>query len=315
MSKVFISYSHNDRKWEQRVVKHLGVLEQEKKLSVWDDRKISGGDDWLPEIEKAIQECEVALLLISADFLNSGFILGQEVPRLLKRRASEGLRVIPIILWPCPWTQVTWLHGIQARPTDGKPLSSLTRPKAETALSALAEEVLQISVSITPLSVHQEAISNSLTLVPALDVSSGLNKEIINDMKVISKIFQEITSLRELDYFIDQALYPYLIHSVLAQHDYLERYINSSFYHVFDDKLRDLIHNFYISWSEACQYWQAFTPTNVPDKLRPNTWLDLARTEDVATAIQKVPEAAKVMHRSLQELLRYVRNTFRQLDL
>ena len=136
MGKVFISYSHADEKWKDRVVNQLGVLEKEKKLTVWNDRQISGGDEWLPKINRAIQECDVAILLISADFLNSGFILGQEVPKPLERRAKEGIRIIPVILWPCSWTHVAWLRGIQARPEDGKPLSSFSKAKAEAALSA-----------------------------------------------------------------------------------------------------------------------------------------------------------------------------------
>ena len=131
----------------------------------------------------------------------------------------------------------------------------------------------------------------------------------------IKRIFTEITTLNKLDYFIEQALYPYLINSVLEDHEVFEIYIQSSYYHIYDDNLRKLIDSFYISWSEVCQYYPAFAPTNVPDKLRPNTWLDIARTDDVEMAIRKVPEAANKMHQSLQELLRYIRNTFRDIDL
>ena len=41
----------------------------EEGLETWDGRRIDGGDDWLPEIEGAIAQCDVALLLISANFL------------------------------------------------------------------------------------------------------------------------------------------------------------------------------------------------------------------------------------------------------
>ena len=37
---VFISYSHKDEKWKNRLVTHLGVLEKEGLLDLWDDRKI-----------------------------------------------------------------------------------------------------------------------------------------------------------------------------------------------------------------------------------------------------------------------------------
>jgi len=99
---VFISYSHKDEAWKDRLVKQLGVLQAEGVLEVWDDRRIEAGEDWQPEIERAIEHAAVAILLVSADFLTSKFILGVEVPRLLERRQKEGVRVIPLIVWPCP---------------------------------------------------------------------------------------------------------------------------------------------------------------------------------------------------------------------
>jgi len=144
MSKVFISYSHKDEVWKDRVASQLGVLAQEGRLDVWEDRRIDAGDDWFPEIETAIQTCHVALLLISADFLNSKFILNEEVARFLERRIKDGVRVIPLIVRPCLWQQVSWLKGIQARPKDGKPLTSMSENAAEEALAALAEELLEL---------------------------------------------------------------------------------------------------------------------------------------------------------------------------
>ena len=51
--RIFISYSHDDEKWKDLLVKQLGVLEAEDQLEVWDDRRIETGADWLPEIERA----------------------------------------------------------------------------------------------------------------------------------------------------------------------------------------------------------------------------------------------------------------------
>ena len=146
MRKIFISYSHKDERWKNEIVKQLRVLEVEQKLSVWDDRKITGGGDWYSEIEQEINTCDVALLLISADFLISDFIRGHEVPKLLDRRRSEGLRLIPIIIWECSWKSVSWLKDIEARPIDGKAISSLTKPKQVSALVDLAQELLQQSL-------------------------------------------------------------------------------------------------------------------------------------------------------------------------
>jgi TIR domain/NACHT domain len=144
MSKpaVFLSYSHQDEAWKDRLVKHLTVLEREGLLAVWHDRRIGAGAEWYPEIQTAIERADVALLLVSADFLNSPFIQGEEIPPLLKRRQENGLPVIPVIVKDCPWRHVPWLAGLNARPADGKSLEALPTKRLNGALSKIAEEVL-----------------------------------------------------------------------------------------------------------------------------------------------------------------------------
>lgn len=141
MAKVFISYSHKDEAWKERLHTQLKVLQMEKLLTVWEDRQIQVGDDWYPEIENALNEAEIAILLITADFLTSNFIVGEEVPRLLERREQEGIRVIPLILKPCPWRKVRWLNALQGASKDNVELSGLDEHKQDLALSQLAEKV------------------------------------------------------------------------------------------------------------------------------------------------------------------------------
>lgn len=141
MTKVFISYSHKDEAWKDHLKTHLAVLEHQNLLSVWDDRQIAAGDDWYPEIEQAIESAQIAILLISADFLSSKFILGKEIPPLLERRREKGLRVIPLILKPCSWRAIPWLTKIQGRPVDNKPLSGFDEHNRDQHLSELALEI------------------------------------------------------------------------------------------------------------------------------------------------------------------------------
>jgi hypothetical protein len=84
------------------------------------------------------------VLLISADFLISDFIRGTEVPRLLQRRAQDGLRIIPLIVRPCAWRRVSWLAEIQGRPTDGRPLAEGSPVQIEKDLADLAEEIADL---------------------------------------------------------------------------------------------------------------------------------------------------------------------------
>ena len=142
--KVFVSYSHCDDVWKHRVVRHLQALELEGKFEVWEDLKIEAGTDWLPAITNAIDRASVAVLLVSVDFLVSRFILGEEVPRLLKRRSENGLRIIPLVVKPCAWQRVGWLSALQARPRNGTPLLSMGDADAEAALSNFAAEIYDL---------------------------------------------------------------------------------------------------------------------------------------------------------------------------
>ncbi len=139
--KIFISYSRKDVAWKDRVLEQLRVLEFAGELIVWDDERINAGNEWLKDIETAMSSAEVAVLLISADFLTSSFIRRSEIPRLLDRRQTEGLRVIPIFVRPCAWSAIEWLASLQGRPRSGRTLSELRRHQVEKELAGLALEI------------------------------------------------------------------------------------------------------------------------------------------------------------------------------
>ena len=141
---VFISYSHKDEDWKDLLVSHLGVLQHEGLLDLWDDRRIGGGEGWYEEIQGAMTKASVAILLISANFLTSKFILEEEVTRLMERREKEGMRIFPIIAKPCAWKQVKWLSRMNLRPKDGKALSGGNEHQIDTDLAAIANEVADI---------------------------------------------------------------------------------------------------------------------------------------------------------------------------
>jgi hypothetical protein len=142
--QIFISYSHIDEAWKDRLVGHLGVLESVGALEVWHDQRIQVGSNWRQEIERALEFARVAILLISKDFLTSPFILQSEVPKLLERRRSQGLKVIPLFVRPCAWQAIPWLSEIQGRPKNGNPLSTRGKHQVESHLAALAMEIYEI---------------------------------------------------------------------------------------------------------------------------------------------------------------------------
>ncbi|MCJ7600701.1 MAG: toll/interleukin-1 receptor domain-containing protein, partial [Desulfobulbaceae bacterium] len=122
---VFISYSHLDEEWKEKLLPHLKAFEQQGDLLLWHDRKIDIGADWYPEIREAVERARVAVCIITANFLASDFITKEEVPALLKRRETEDLAILPLLVSPCPWQRIRWLKGIQMFPLDGNCLAAI----------------------------------------------------------------------------------------------------------------------------------------------------------------------------------------------
>jgi hypothetical protein len=77
---VFVSYSHQDEVWKNRLRPHLGVLEQVGDVTIWDDRDIGAGAGWYDEIREVMERAAVAVCLISADYLASDFVTKEEIP-------------------------------------------------------------------------------------------------------------------------------------------------------------------------------------------------------------------------------------------
>lgn len=74
---VFISYSHKDEIWKDRLRPHLRVLEQQGQITIWDDRQIDAGAEWYDKIKQVMAEAAVSICLISADYLATDFcVLG-----------------------------------------------------------------------------------------------------------------------------------------------------------------------------------------------------------------------------------------------
>ncbi|MBI3249371.1 MAG: SUMF1/EgtB/PvdO family nonheme iron enzyme [Deltaproteobacteria bacterium] len=138
---IFISYSHKDAKWKERLASHLGVLQIQDHLEFWTDDGIHIGDAWVQKIQAAITTANAAILLVSADFLNSPFIRRVEIAQLLARREKEGLPIFPILVRQCAWDFVPWLEQLQIRPRDAKPLAGNDDHQIDEHLTAIVKEI------------------------------------------------------------------------------------------------------------------------------------------------------------------------------
>lgn len=140
-TKVFISYSHADKMWLDRLKRHLKPLVREGQLDCWDDTHIRPGDDWKQEIRTALGRAQVAVLLISADFFASDFIDENELPPLLAAAQDNGVRVLPVIVSASRFARHSDLVRFQAVNSPDQPLAEMPQAEQERVLDRLAQIV------------------------------------------------------------------------------------------------------------------------------------------------------------------------------
>lgn len=100
VKKVFLSYSHQNTAWLCRLRTHLAGLRRAKEIETWDDKEILPGDLWDTSIKKSLDEADVFILLLSADFIASEYIWKEELRTAFKKFKERKATVIPILFEP-----------------------------------------------------------------------------------------------------------------------------------------------------------------------------------------------------------------------
>lgn len=144
-NKVFVSYSHKDKDWLDRILVHLKVLENEGiAIHLWDDTRIKPGMKWRNEIQQALSETKVAVLFISTSYLASDFILNNELVPLLKAAEEDGATIIPVILKPSRFIKNKELSVFKPANDPNKPLIELSEDEQDKILLALADRIEEL---------------------------------------------------------------------------------------------------------------------------------------------------------------------------
>jgi hypothetical protein len=139
-TNVFISYSHEDKKWLDQLQKMLKPSVRMGEIILWDDTQIRAGDQWYTEIQEALAAARVAVLLVSAAFLASDFITEHELPHLHEAAKQGRLTIIWVALKPSMYKE-TLLAKIQAAHDSEKPLSTLSAAKRDIELKKICEKI------------------------------------------------------------------------------------------------------------------------------------------------------------------------------
>ena len=117
--RLFISYAHKDESYRAELDAHLKLLQRIGLVQKWDDRLLKPGEEWKAGIDENLEQADIILLLVSADFINSDFCWDTEMDRALERHEVGEARVIPVIIRDVSWSKAKFAK-LQALPREGK---------------------------------------------------------------------------------------------------------------------------------------------------------------------------------------------------
>lgn len=121
--KIFISYSHKDKFYFDRLKTHLKALANIGFVfDEWADTRIKSGEKWFDEIKKAINASDIGILMISTDFLASDFIMNHEVRPLLKKAEENGKNIKLLVVGTCMLESFEDIAKFQAINPPDEPL-------------------------------------------------------------------------------------------------------------------------------------------------------------------------------------------------
>lgn len=136
-TNIFISYSHKDEHSMQRMKTHLNGLR--RNINIFADTDIMAGQSISQEISSNICDADIAIFLISADFLVSEPCLAE-----WSEAKTKGIIRIPIVIKHCNWEKLLKNDDIKTLPKDGTPVNAYSdEDSAYQEISNEIERILQ----------------------------------------------------------------------------------------------------------------------------------------------------------------------------
>lgn len=141
---IFISYCHADSEWLAKLQTHLKPLTRNQTIDLWDDTRIRPGDEWRKEIETALAAAQIAILLVSPNFIASDFIADNELPPLLDGAQAQGIKILWIPISYSSYKEMDF-SKYQAAYNPSQPLDTLSASEQNRVLVQICEEIRRIA--------------------------------------------------------------------------------------------------------------------------------------------------------------------------
>ena len=163
---IFVSYSHRDKAWLEKLFIFLKPYQRKGQLTVWADPYIQVGDVWKREIDQALPRAKVGLLLVSPHFLASDFIMDHEVPQL-EQATEDGEAKLCCVPLSSSVVEPTGLNKYQWVRPSGDALDLLKEPQQHAALVTITKQLVEMFHGFQPKSaslVQEPTLCGPLTV-------------------------------------------------------------------------------------------------------------------------------------------------------
>jgi hypothetical protein len=125
--KVFYSYAQDSSKDSillDLLDKHLTSLKHSKRITSWDKRLILPGGNIEDEVINNLNNSNLIIILLSADYISSTKLFLNELKEAIKKHKNGRIKLIPIILRPVDIEPVKeTLEGVSIYPENNIPIS------------------------------------------------------------------------------------------------------------------------------------------------------------------------------------------------
>jgi predicted acylesterase/phospholipase RssA len=155
-NSVFISYAREDKEWMEKFKKHLQPFVDSGSFSVWSDIYINPGDDWDDKIKQALDSTRVALLLVTAEFLDSAYIKNEELKYFLKASQDNGLVIFWVPVKNASYKKAPFSHIQSAFENPEKALDDYQSNEIDDEIVKICEK---IEIAFKP-SIEQKKINS-----------------------------------------------------------------------------------------------------------------------------------------------------------
>ncbi|MDX2070885.1 MAG: toll/interleukin-1 receptor domain-containing protein [Haliscomenobacter sp.] len=117
-------YDRADEAYKTMLDKHLSVLKRAEGIQTWDESMISAGEEVDERIRQQLDQANLILLLVSADFLASDKLYEEQLRQALQRNREGKAYIIPILVRACTWENAVFAKSKFILPRKQNPVAS-----------------------------------------------------------------------------------------------------------------------------------------------------------------------------------------------